>query len=200
MDIRNKVLKRQNTQISKKFQRAHVSILGTGGLGSNVAMMLARAGVGNLYLFDYDKVEYSNLNRQNFFLRDIGEEKVNATKKRILSAIPYVNVKTFQLKLTENNLPNYLDTSDIFVEAFDDPKAKAMTFNLFSSLSHKYLISVSGIGGMEDYENIKVKHMNNVCIYGDFKTDQSEGLYSPNVTLYAALQSGEVLRIIRDHF
>ena len=81
MDLRDKILKRQNKNDNEIFEKAKVSILGCGGLGSNVAMILARAGIGEIFLYDFDKVEYSNLNRQNYKISDIGKEKVLATKK-----------------------------------------------------------------------------------------------------------------------
>ena len=81
MDLRDKILKRQNKNDNEIFEKAKVSILGCGGLGSNIAMILARAGIGEIYLYDFDKVEYSNLNRQNYKISDIGKEKTLATKK-----------------------------------------------------------------------------------------------------------------------
>lgn len=200
MDLREKILKRQDSIINYKTEKTRVSILGVGGLGSNVAILLARAGIGHINLFDFDLVDYSNLNRQNFSLEDIGKKKTLATREKILATTPYVNVDTFDVKLDENNILQYLNISEIFVEAFDDPFMKARLFDIFSFHQNKYLVSVSGLAGMEDFHTIKIKQYKNITIYGDFESPQEEGLYSPNVCLYAALQAGQVLRIIRDYF
>ena len=74
--LRSCILKRQDSKISAEFQKETVTIFGCGGLGSNVAMMLARAGVGRLILYDYDAIEYSNLNRQNYTFQEVGASKV----------------------------------------------------------------------------------------------------------------------------
>lgn len=198
MDLREKILIRQDPAINEKLSKARVAILGCGGLGSNVAILLARAGVGSLVLFDYDKVDYSNLNRQNFDLNDIDRLKTYATRDKIKAIAPYCQVACFNHRLDKPTLESYLDQAPIFVEAFDDPKAKAMAFDLMANQPQKYLVSVSGIGGLGDIGDVQKKSLGPITIYGDFHTDQDQGLYSPTVMLYAALEAGQVLRIIKE--
>ena len=92
-DIRAKVLKRQLKEDNDLFAQQSVSILGCGGLGSNIALMLARSGVKKLYIYDFDSIEYSNLNRQNYTINEIGQHKVYATKARLNETLPYVEVE-----------------------------------------------------------------------------------------------------------
>lgn len=92
MDLREEILRRQDPYINKILENSSVSILGCGGLGSNIAMSLARCGIGHIYIYDYDKVEYSNLNRQNYDMADLGKSKVRETKKKIEETIPYAKV------------------------------------------------------------------------------------------------------------
>ena len=80
-EIREKVLKRQDPIVNEKLKNAKVSILGCGGLGSNIAMTLARSGIGELFLYDYDKVEYSNLNRQNYTIDELGGSQGTSYQK-----------------------------------------------------------------------------------------------------------------------
>lgn len=90
---RSAILQRQDPQISDRFAQEKVTILGCGGLGSNVAMMLARVGVGELVLYDDDQIEYSNLNRQNYSFSEVGQSKVYTCKKRLDSTLPYIKVE-----------------------------------------------------------------------------------------------------------
>ena len=69
--MRDEILKRQDPEINEILKNAKISILGCGGLGSNIAMALARCGLGEIHIYDYDKVELSNLNRQNYDQKDL---------------------------------------------------------------------------------------------------------------------------------
>lgn len=109
-----------------KLQQAVVAVAGCGGLGSNAAMWLARLGVGNLLLIDFDKVEPSNLNRQYYFLEDIGRYKAEALREHLLRVNPYSDYQACIVKLTEQNIPRLLAKADIVCEAFDKAASKAM--------------------------------------------------------------------------
>ena len=122
--LRSCILKRQDSKISAEFQKETVTIFGCGGLGSNVAMMLARAGVGRLILYDYDAIEYSNLNRQNYTFQEVGASKVFTCKARLENTIPYVQVEAHSQKVTQENLEDICQNSRLFIEAFDDREAK----------------------------------------------------------------------------
>ncbi|MDD7766914.1 MAG: ThiF family adenylyltransferase [Anaerococcus vaginalis] len=120
MELRDKILKRQNKNDNEIFEKAKVSILGCGGLGSNVAMILARAGIGEIFLYDFDKVEYSNLNRQNYKISDIGKEKVLATKKTIEETIPYTKISASVDTSIGHRSKNSQDTGDEQFEIADN--------------------------------------------------------------------------------
>lgn len=197
MEIRDEILKRQDEDLSDLFKKSTVSILGCGGLGSNIAMELARAGVGKINLFDYDKVEYSNLNRQNYFLADLGKSKVLATKNIIKSAIPYVDIDTFDVYLNDENMDLYIDRSDIFIEAFDNKKVKKFVFDYFTNKPQKQLITASGLSGLGSLEDIKIKKFSNITMIGDFKSTTDQGLYAPYLMTVASLEALEALKIIR---
>lgn len=197
MDIRDEILKRQDEKLSKVFKNSKVSILGCGGLGSNIAMMLARSGVGKINLFDYDVVEYSNLNRQNYFLSDLNKSKVLATKNIIKSAISYVDINTFNVHLNDKNMDLYIDSADIFIEAFDNKKDKKFVFDYFTNHPQKHLICASGLSGLGSLEDIKIKKFSNITMIGDFKSTTDQGLYAPYLMTIASLEALEALKIIR---
>lgn len=197
MDKRDEILKRQDKKLSELFKASSVSILGCGGLGSNIAMMLARAGVGKLNLFDYDFVDYSNLNRQNYFLDDLGKKKVFATRDIIKRAIDHVDIESFDIFLDEHNMDSFIDKSDIFIEAFDDRLSKRFAFDYFSKHPDKNLICASGLSGLGSLEDIKIKNFDNITMVGDFKSQTDQGLYSPYVMTIASLEALCALKIIR---
>ena len=106
-----------------------VAIFGLGGLGSNVAMWLARLGVGHLWLYDFDRVELSNLNRQYYFSDDVGEYKAVALLKHLQAVNPFGDYMSKVVKLTEANLADLVDDAAIICEALDKPEAKALVVN-----------------------------------------------------------------------
>lgn len=187
---------RQERDFTEKMNRASLVIFGSGGLGSNIANMIVRSGLGKLYIFDYDKVEITNLNRQNYDLGDLGRDKLEATKEKLLKINPKLDISIRKLKVDRENIGDILKLSNIFVEALDGETDKAMLFDVFSSLDDKYLVSASGISGIRDFLDIRVKRFGNISIFGDFKSSEGLGLYSPKVNLYASLQALEVLNII----
>lgn len=129
--MRDDILKRQDPKINQILAKAKICILGCGGLGSNIAMALARSGLGEIHIYDFDKVEYSNLNRQNFDQNDLGKSKVGQTKKKIEETIPYTKVFANNLFITKENLDEISQKTDIFIEAFDKKEMKSLVFEYF---------------------------------------------------------------------
>lgn len=195
-DIRNKVLERQHPIVNEKLKNAKVSVLGCGGLGSNIAMTLARAGVGELYLYDFDTIEYSNLNRQNFTLDELGGDKALLTKKKIESTLPYVKCHNQNIYLTTENMDTIAHNTDIFIEAFDNKESKTMLFDYFVGRKDKYLITGTGVSGLGDLSDIKIKQIDNVTLIGDFTSNPDEGLYLAYVGIIASLEALTAIKIL----
>ncbi|WP_394019821.1 sulfur carrier protein ThiS adenylyltransferase ThiF [Anaerococcus cruorum] len=195
-DIRNKVLARQDPIVNEKLKNTKVSILGCGGLGSNIAMILARAGVGELYLYDFDTIEYSNLNRQNYTLDELGGDKAELTKKKIESTLPYVKCHSQNIYLTTENMDTIVDNTDIFIEAFDNKESKTMLFDYFVGRKDKYLITGTGVSGLGELSDIKIKQINNVTLIGDFTSNPDEGLYLAYVGIIANLEALTAIKIL----
>ena len=120
------LLKRNVKGISEKLKKAKVCILGLGGLGSNVATLLARSGIGYLKLVDFDIVEASNLNRQQYRISHIGIKKTEAIKTIIKEINPFVEIDTLDIKVDRENILSVVEDIEIVVEAFDRAETKAM--------------------------------------------------------------------------
>lgn len=196
--LREKSLARQDEKINEKLKNSKVVIFGLGGLGSNIALLLAKSGVKNLYLVDYDKVEYSNLNRQIYGTEDIGKYKAEACKEILERLVPYGHFESFNEYVDASNIGDFLDMADIFVEAFDSVESKTFLFEEFLGVEGKFLVSGSGIGGLEAFDTSKYMKFSNVFVFGDFVSPETEGLYYPKVMLCAAAQSLKVLNLINN--
>lgn len=191
---------RHGTTLQAKFAKSTVAICGLGGLGSNIAVSLARAGIGRLILIDFDKVELSNLHRQQYKADQIGCYKTEALRENLQEIAPYTDIVTHTVRVTEENLTELLQDADIICEAFDGAEEKAMLVNgVLEQLHTKYLIAASGMAGLGSANSIKTrKVMERFYLCGDGVSDVAEdiGLVAPRVMLCAAHQAQMVLRIL----
>lgn len=178
---------------------AKVAIMGLGGLGSNIAIMLARTGVGHLKLVDFDIVEPSNLNRQQYSITQLGKRKTDALKEIINQINPFLDIKTEFVRVTEKNVLSITDGYDIVCEAFDKPDAKVMLTQCILSQTDKVLIAASGMAGIEDSNAVKTRKVTDrfyVCGDGMTEAKEGRGLMAPRVTICAAHQANAVLDVI----
>lgn len=191
---------RHTPGIHQKIKKSVVGIAGLGGLGSATAIALARMGVGKLILVDFDVVEPSNLNRQQYFIHQIGMPKVEALQKNIAIINPYVKIQTYQEKLDRNNVEKIFQEAEVVVEAFDRAEEKVMLINAISEkMPDKYVVAASGVAGYEDNNEIKtVRFSSKIFIIGDQKTaaQPGVGLMAPRVGIAAHHQANTVLRIL----
>ena len=201
----NKALaERHGEDVQKKFSAATVAICGLGGLGSNIAVSLARAGIGKLILIDFDRVDITNLHRQQYKADQIRMNKTDALRDNLLEIAPYVTIETHTERVAEENADHLLQGADIICEAFDDAEAKAMLTNLvLERMPDKFLVAASGMAGFGSANAIKTrKVMSRFYLCGDGTSDVSEegSLVSSRVMLCAAHQAHTVLRILAEQF
>ena len=198
------LIERHGIDTQHKFSSATVAICGLGGLGSNIAISLAHAGIGKLILVDFDKVDITNLHRQQYKANQIGMNKTDALSENLKEIAPYIELETHTERVTEKNAVNLLQGADIICEAFDDAEAKAMLTNLvLETMPDKYLVAASGVAGFGSANSIKTRRITNkLYLCGDGESDvQSEGsLVSSRVMLCAAHQAHTVLRILAGKF
>ena len=200
MDLREEdLLKRNVKDISKKLKETKVCILGLGGLGSNVATLLARAGIGYLKLVDFDIVEASNLNRQQYRISHIGMKKTEVMKNILKEINPFVEVETLDIKVDRKNIYSIIGDIEIVVEAFDRAETKAMTLEELLTNKNKIVVSASGMAGLGSANEIVTRKIkDNFYLIGDNYSDYEEylGIMSTRVMLCAAHQANTVLRLI----
>jgi len=199
----NKALaERHGEELQKKFSSATVAICGLGGLGSNVAISLARAGIGKLILIDFDRVDITNLHRQQYKANQLGVNKTDALSENLKEIAPYMDLVIHTVRITEENAACLLQGADIICEAFDDAEAKAMITNLvLERMPDKFLVAASGMAGMGSANIIQTrKIMSRFYLCGDGTSDVSEAgsLVSSRVMLCAAHQAHTVLRILAE--
>ena len=195
---------RHGADLQGKFSSATVAVCGLGGLGSNIAIALARAGVGKLVLIDFDRVDLTNLHRQQYKASQIGKYKTEALSENLLEIAPYIKIETITVRITEDNFAGLLEDADVVCEAFDDAEAKAMLVNgVLEQLPNTYLVAASGMAGMETPNTIRTRNITKrFYLCGDERSDVAEtiGLVAPRVMLCAAHQAHTVLRILAGEF
>lgn len=191
---------RHSEAVQKKLEEAHVAICGLGGLGSNIAYFLTRIGVGHLHLIDFDKVDPSNLNRQQYAMEHLGMYKTQALSQQLLAIDPYIDITTDCLCITEENAGSLFDKETIICEAFDVPEAKAMLVNfILEHYPEKYIVSGSGMAGFGDSNSIKTRKItSHFILCGDETSEIKEGygLMAPRVAIAAAHEANAVTSII----
>lgn len=195
---------RHGEEFQEKFFGATIAVCGLGGLGSNIAISLARAGVGKLILIDFDRVDISNLHRQQYKANQIGQHKTEAMADNLIEIAPYINLKTITKRITEGNYAEILKDADIICEAFDKAEAKAMLVNcVLENMPEKYIVAASGMAGFETPNAIKTRRISKrFYLCGDQVSDiaDSAGLFAPRVMICAAHQTHTVLRILAQEY
>ncbi len=200
----NALEERHGKELHKAFSSATVAVCGLGGLGSNIAIALARAGVGRLILCDFDRVDITNLHRQQYKADQIGMFKTEALAENLKEIAPYISLEVYTERITEENAVALLSDADIICEAFDDAECKAMlTDVVLSEMPDQYLIAASGMAGLYDANRIKTRKVTSkFYLCGDEKSDIADGigLVSSRVMVCAAHEAHTVLRILANKF
>ncbi len=186
-------------QIKNKLKNKTVGIAGCGGLGSNCAVALARVGVGNLIISDFDIIEESNLNRQYFFHHQIGSYKAISLQENIALINPNTYVESHNIKLDSENIITIFKDCDVIVEAFDRAEMKQLIIETtHENLPNKPIVIGLGMAGWGNSNIINVRQSDNLFICGDEVNEVSEDLppLAPRVGIVANMQANVVLEIL----
>ena len=191
---------RHTPGVHRCVKAACVGIAGAGGLGSAVAIALARVGVGRLIIADFDIVEPSNLNRQQYFVRQLGERKVDALRDNLRDINPYVRVDTHPVRLEPENIPTIFTHADVMVEAFDAADQKAMLTNTWcTAYPDKPIVVATGLAGHLPSNTVRTRRLGRgLVVVGDLETAAAPGmgLMAPRVGVAAHHQANAVLRLL----
>lgn len=192
---------RHTKEVQDQLLKGKVAIAGLGGLGSNIAVSLARAGVGRLHLIDFDEVEISNLNRQQYRIKDIGKKKTEALAEMIREINPFVELQVDAIKLDAENTKEIFREDDIVCEAFDKAEEKAMLVDAFFSYyeSDKILLTGSGMAGYDSSNKIMTRKINQrfyLCGDGVNGLESGQSLMVPRVNICAGHEANMVIRLL----
>ena len=186
-------------KIRAALGRRKVGIAGAGGLGSNCAVSLARAGVGSLAVADFDVVSQANLDRQAYFLRQVGMPKVLALAENIRLIDPSVRVDAKILRLDAATIGEAFADCDLLIEALDDAAAKEELIETALALwPRRQLVAASGLAGIGNLRSLKVLRRGTLTLCGDFESEVSDSLppFAPRVGVVANMEADAALEIL----
>lgn len=199
-ELQKALLSRCTREEVEKLSESRVAVAGLGGLGSNTAVFLARAGIGHLHLIDFDKVDITNLNRQHYFISHLGRYKTEALKEQLLQINPWLDIETSCEEVREENIQRLFQNADIICEAFDRPENKAMLVNgCLELFPEKILVCASGMAGWGRSNDIITRQVGrNFYLCGDETSgiEKGEGLIAPRVALCAAHEANLIIELI----
>ena len=198
-DLEALMVARHTPGVHEKLKQSSVGIAGLGGLGSNIAVSLARVGIGKLILVDFDVVEPSNLNRQQYFIPQIGKPKTEALRETLENINPFLDILDIQTRVTEENIVELFGSVDVVVEAFDIAEMKAMFVeHVLAELPEIPLVSGVGMAGYGENESLHTRQIGQLYICGDEKTEAEpgQGLMAPRVGVVANMQANQVMEIL----
>ncbi len=190
---------RRDPGVLAVLRQSSVGIAGAGGLGSNVAVALARAGVGRLVIADFDRVEPSNLNRQQYFVDQVGERKVEALRENLLAINPYSLYEIHDVRVTRRNAARIFERVDVLVEAFDKAAAKEMLIEAsLAKFPGRPIVAASGLAGYGGNAKVHSRRLGNLYICGDESSQCPKGIspMAPRVALVAAMQANQVVELL----
>lgn len=193
---------RHGRELQARFDTATVAVCGLGGLGSSIAIALARAGIGRLILIDFDRVDVTNLHRQQYKAAQVGQYKTDALAENLREIAPYTELVTHTEKVIEENFAALLQDADIICEAFDSAEAKAMLVNgVLETMPEACLVAASGMAGLGPANTIRTKRITKrfyLCGDGVSDVAAETTLFSSRVMVCAAHQAHTVLRILAE--
>jgi sulfur carrier protein ThiS adenylyltransferase len=186
--------------ITDKLKAATVGIAGLGGLGSTVAVALVRAGIGRLIIADFDKIERDNLNRQQYFIDQIGKNKTDAMMKNLHRINPDVKIEPHKVRLNADNVPKVFGEADVIAECFDKAEEKQMIVQtVLNKMEKTVIVAVSGLAGYGNSNAIKTRRISDrLILVGDETTgiDTQPILTAARVGIAACHQANAIIEAI----
>lgn len=198
-DFKRVFFLKRDPRILAILRASVVGIAGAGGLGSNVAVSLARVGVGRLVIADFDRVEPSNLNRQQYFIEQVGMRKVLALRDNLRRINPYSDYEVHDLRISARNTARLFGECDVLVEAFDRAEAKHMLIEAWlRAFPNRPIVAASGLSGYGRNRKLRTRRLGNLYICGDEESRPGRGIspMAPRVALVAGMQANCVVELL----
>lgn len=190
---------KRDLKVLSLLSQSIVGIAGAGGLGSTVALTLARTGVGELIIADFDRVEPSDLSRQQYFLEQIGKLKVEALLENLKKVNPFSKYRMHNTRIDKNNVREIFAPADILIEAFDRADQKQMLVEAWlSQFPHKPIIVASGLAGFGRNYKLHQRKLGNLYICGDEESecDECTAPMAPRVAVVANMQANLAVELL----
>ena len=188
----------------KKINNSKVLIVGIGGLGCPITDYLSRAGVGTIGIADFDKINLSNIHRQNLYnSKEVGKYKVDIIKKKIKLINPFTKIITYKKKINNKNINNIIKKFDIVVDGSDNFKTKFI-LNEYS-IKYKKILVAGAISKFDGHVfTFDFKNKKNPCLKCFYQSEPSdeilnceaEGIIGPIAGIIGSIQANEVLKKI----
>lgn len=191
------LIKKMGKNNFNKVQSVRVGIAGAGGLGSNCALNLVRTGFEKLTIADFDRVDASNLDRQFYFLDQVGSYKVEALKTNLCRINTGLELRIIKERIEKDNAREIFADCDIVAECLDGAACKKTLLEELLII-RKFVVAVSGLGGIGSSDDIKIHRVKeNLVMIGDLRSDicQKPAL-SPRVNVAAAKQADVILEYV----
>ncbi|MHC4912352.1 MAG: sulfur carrier protein ThiS adenylyltransferase ThiF [Planctomycetota bacterium] len=186
----------------EKLEQAVVGIAGLGGLGSTVAVALARAGVGRLIIADFDTVEQDNLSRQQYFIEQVGKNKVDCVTENLQRINPGVEVRSHQQRLDADNISEVFAGADVIAECFDAAEEKRMIVEtVLCRMDRPIVVTVSGLAGYGNSNAIQTRRISERLILvgdGENGIDSGKILTAARVGVAACHQANAIIEVLID--
>ena len=187
----------------ERIKKSKILLVGLGGLGSPISIYLAAAGVGELIIVDFDKVDLSNLQRQILHkTKDINRLKIDSAKEHLLELNPEINIHTINKKLSENDLINEAKKSNVIIDASDNFDTRFL-LNKISVKSKIPLVSGAAIrfeGQVTVFNPSQKISPCYRCLYSeDVSSGESctaNGVFAPLLGIVGSIQANEALKLI----
>jgi sulfur carrier protein ThiS adenylyltransferase len=197
--LENGFFAKHDPDILPILRASTVGIAGAGGLGSNIALSLARAGIGKLVIADFDRIEITNLNRQQFFWSQIGKIKVEALVANLKKANPFSSYMGIHRRITKKNAAEIFAEADILIEAFDRAAQKQMLIETWiARFPGRPIIAASGLSGFGGNQKIRQRKIGNLYICGDEISEPRPGIspMAPRVGVVANMQANLAIELL----
>jgi sulfur carrier protein ThiS adenylyltransferase len=198
-NLEKKFFSKHDPQILPLLRASVVGIAGAGGLGSSVAVSLARAGIGKLIIVDFDRIEISNLNRQQYFWTQVGKVKVRALLENLRKINPFSEYVGYQRRITPKNVKSIFGKADLLIEAFDRAGQKQMLIESWIAyFPDRPIIAASGLSGWGRNQKIRQRRVGNLYICGDEESEPVRGIspMAPRVGIVANMQANLAVELL----
>jgi molybdopterin/thiamine biosynthesis adenylyltransferase len=188
----------------KELLNSHVLVIGAGGLGCSVIDSLARCGIGELTIVDFDKVDCSNLHRQTLFnQKDIGEFKAFVAAEKIKDIVPWIKVNTFTERFSANNVEKFYNDQNVIVDCTDNLQTKFFIHD-FAFRKKRDLVTASihkFDGQLQCFQFSKTQDSGCMrCLWNEEPNQlgscEDNGVLGVVPGIFGALQANEVIKVL----